>query len=104
MTVLKDVAAIVNDAARIWGEVLHYKLQHETKSLTRCAIGFVVEVLMIVAAFVLAGVGVALVLSGCWPLLTAALGQSGGTLLLGGIVILVAMVLGLGISNHIHKT
>jgi hypothetical protein len=103
MSVLKDAAAIANDAARIWSDVVRYKLQKETTSIKRTVLRFLVEALTVILAFVFFGVGLGLILTGCRILLAQSIGNGGGTLLLGVIVTLGALIVGLAVVVSSRK-
>jgi len=103
MSALKDVVAVVSDAARVWDDVIRLRVQRDAKSLRRRATGFVAEVLAMIAVLVLAGAGVTMILTGCQSLLVAAIGPAAGTLLLGLIVTLVALALALSIGIYLHR-
>jgi hypothetical protein len=104
MRVLKDVSAVAGDAARIWADVVRFRLQKETQSLKQAVLRFVIQILAIVAAFLIAIAGIIFILVGCyWLLASTTLGRGGGALLLGAIVILFALVVGLGVAMYARK-
>ncbi len=103
MSVLKDVASISHDAARIWADTIRYKLQKETTTIKRAALRFLVEVLAVILAVVFFGVGLGLILTGCRILLAEAIGNGGGTLLLGVLVTVGALIVALGVVVSSRK-
>lgn len=103
MSVLKDAAGIANDAARIWSDVIRYRIQKETTSIKRVVLRFVAEILALIVAVVFLGVGIGLILTGCRILLAEAIGNGGGALLLGVIVTVAALIVGLAVLVSSRK-
>ncbi len=103
MSVLKDAASIASDATKIWTDVVRLRIQKETYAVKQTILRFLVAVLALILAFVFFGVGLGLILTGCRILLAQALGNGGGTLLLGAIVLVGALIVGLGVAVTSRK-
>jgi hypothetical protein len=104
MSVLKDVAAISHDAAQVWTDVIRYKIQKETLSVKRAMLRFLAEALGLILAVVFFGVGLGLILTGCRILLAQAMGNGGGTLLLGVLVTVGALIVALVVVVSSRKS
>jgi hypothetical protein len=104
MSTLKDVASIVNDAAKIWGDLFRFRFENQTKSLKRCMIRFIVEVMLITLAFVFIGIGAGLIITACRVYLVEALGNPGGTLILGIMVTGAALLVAWAAVSFSRKT
>lgn len=104
MRVFKDVSAVAGDVTRIWADLLRYKLQKQTEALKQFVVHLVLEILVIVGAFLLAIAGMIFVLIGCYLLLAmTTLGRGGAALILGAIIVLLALVIGLGVTALMRK-
>ena len=100
MSVLKDAATIANDTARIWADILRYRFEDRTKSIKRAVIRFIVEVMLVILALVFVGIGIGLIITACRVFLADALGNGPGTLLIGAIVTVAALIVALATITH----